>query len=170
MLHLIQRCTIARPLSQERLGVSLRFDYMGASEFEENAAARSLIAMYLQQEALQKARYADILDDQERSLRLYGLFAGNGPDEYRKALLDHIRGKRPCREPSYFPQKVLRADGMMLHAPGSLRAGLRCGEEIDCWWDLHSHVIFTFDKNFAGRLPQLVQASWQYMKLDKIAP
>ncbi|MBX9940564.1 MAG: hypothetical protein K2Y32_14990 [Candidatus Obscuribacterales bacterium] len=169
MLNMIQRCTIARPLSQERLGVSLRFDYMGASEFEQNAAARSLIAMYVQQDALQKARYTDILDEQGRSLRLYGLFADSNPEDYRRALLDHIKGKRPCREPSYFPQKVQKADGMLLQPSASARP-LRCGEDIDCWWDLHCHVIFTFDKNFAGRLSQLVQASWDYMQLAKIAP
>lgn len=170
MLHLIQRCTIARPLSQERLGVSLRFDYMGASEFEENAAARSLIAMYLQQEALQKARYADILDDQERSLRLYGLFADNGlPTSTGRRSSTTSAASAPAGNRATSEGAARRRHDAACAGQsqgGACAAAKRSTAGGTCTATSSSPSTRTLRRQGLSWR----QASWQYMKLDKIAP
>ena len=148
--YLIQRCTINRPLVNDRLSKAVKLDYMGSAEFEFGATAQSLRA--LQETANQRALITDcincITDGKGRSIRVLHAFDGPELSKYLAFIARMRNSELLLKEDSGFDPRWPRSDA-------------------DLWWDIENHVFWSFDKIFMNRLTACLAASWKYMDAQK---
>lgn len=149
--YLIQRAEILRPLkpTSTRVSEAVDLDYMGSSEFEFGATARSLRAMQAAPE-LHRHLIPDILDG-DRQLRVVSIY----DDQEMLKYIEHL--------------KAMREDRIHLKETSRFAANYTQGRYLraDFWWDIENHVMWSFDKMFMNRLCDHLRASWAYMDEQK---
>jgi hypothetical protein len=149
--YLIQRGTINWPLVHDRLSKAVSFDYMGSAEFEFGALPESLREMQKRIDSVSLTVEPRIMDG-ESTLRVLHTFTPDEYEEYLGYLLKLREGHIQTKEDPRFQKDH------------SLRSKRLC---CDFWWDIDNHVMWSFDKNFMKRLPDVLVASWKYMNEQK---
>lgn len=147
--YLIQRGTINKPFVEDRLSKAVSLDYMGSAEFEFGTLPESLQTLQSLADKISVTVEPRITGERGESLRVLHIF---GPDEYEEyfvKLMELREGRIRTKESTYFEKD---------HAIRFKH--LKC----DFWWDLNNHAMWSFDKNFMKRLPDVLAASWKYME------
>lgn len=171
--YLIQRAVIRTPLAPptERLSDSVRFDYMGSSEFEYGTMPQSLRRIEAKQEQLTICKVDDILDG-ESPLRVLSYF----DDDQFKEYVQHLRELRnsasyryPLKERSEFPLSERKPPEPPLLTPRNKRRPVYHREQTNFWWDISNDMMFSFHKEYMNRLLDHLFASFAYMNAKKAA-
>jgi hypothetical protein len=152
--YLIQRGTINTPFVEDRLSRSVSLDYMGSAEFEFGALPESLQALRAEADCISVTVEPRITGDNGASLRVLHVFGPEEYEEYVGYLLKLREGSLQTKEHTYFDLPHLKSKHFTI---------LRC----DFWWDVGNHVMWSFNKNFMKRLPDVLAASWKYMDEQK---
>lgn len=164
--YLIQRAHINNPLAPatERLGKAVRFDYMGASEFEWGALPASFRRMQAQQQKFSVRLVHDIRDE-DSPLRIFSYL----DDENFTAYVKFIR---ELREPSNNPRERIRLKERSEFSLEEKRFDERMyanrkdsykPDRANFWWDIDNDVMFSFHKMFMNRLGHHLTATFEYM-------
>lgn len=145
--YLVQRAKIRNPLvvGTERLSHAVNFDYMGSSEFEYGALAKSFRAMEGKELTL---RVFDAIAENGIPLRVLSLFQDDRFHEYGQYLLrlrNQQNGKIHLKENSGFDPDFFY------------------NKNTNFWWDIENHVMWSFHKPFMNRLTQHIHSSLKYM-------
>ena len=145
--YLIQRCRIRHPLVEGRFSEAVETEYMGSSEFEFGTMPKSLRALQAGVDNIKLTVEPSITtgENNDRRLRVLHMFNDAEYATYLEQLVLMRADKLRLKESSHFTAK--RADW----------------HRADLWWDLENHVMFSFDKVFMKRLPDVLVASWKYM-------
>jgi hemerythrin superfamily protein len=152
--YLIQRGTIKRPLGDfrnARISHAVDMDYMGSSEFEFGAMAKSLRAMEATIDKANLTVTTEIKDMNDRGLRVFHFFDQDELTQYMGYLLQLRDDKIRLKENSAF-------------AAGKVPSYM---EKIDFWWDIENQVIWSFDKQFMDHIGDNIIASLNYMNSIK---
>jgi hypothetical protein len=165
--YLIQRATIVSSRKDDfRVSEAMDLDYMGSSEFEFGATAKSLRGL---ETAFLNNRAEDgdslrISDVSEISVK-----SRSGKDKPLKVL--HCMTDEEFTE--YLPYLHNMRDGK-LHTKES--TGFESNPRwpaaytnINFWWDIENHVMWSFDHDLMRKLPLYLQNSWKYMN-EKALP
>jgi hypothetical protein len=147
--HLIQRATILNPLmpATTRLSQAVDMDYMGSSEFEFGALARSFRAM---ENGGRILRLFPNISENSIPLRVFSILTNEEFSEYGSYLL-RLRGD----------------DIRTLQERSEFNANRSSHEKANFWWDIENHVMWGFHKEFMKRVPYYVNASLAYMNAKK---
>lgn len=147
-IYLVQRGNIKHPMVDGRLSMAVGLDYMGSAEFEFGALPHSLRTLEELVDTIKMTIEPRITDDAGRSLRVLHTFSDEEYEEYFENLLKLREGKGRTKESTWFD---------VSHS--SRFKTLKC----DFWWDINNHAMWSFDKNFMKKLPDILVASWNYM-------
>ena len=150
--YLIQRGNINKPLAAPnvRLSDAVNLDYMGSSEFEFGALAKSLRAF---QGLTLKVRIVPDIVENDVPLRVLSMLSDEEFEEYVQYLLslrNEKSGKIHLQERSEFDPST------------------RSNHTIDFWWDIQNHVMWSFHKPFMKRLEDYLKVSFKYMDEQKV--
>lgn len=152
---LIQRALIQTPFADVKdatLSNSVRFDYMGAAEFEYGALPKSL--RRLRESAKDKSikvRTVKEILSKESSLRVLSRFSDSEFQEYLQHLHLLRQGQIRLKESSYFD--ITRRH----HFPTLY-------DNTDFWWDIDNDVMWSFNKVYMKKLPSYLENSFKVMK------
>lgn len=150
---LIQRAEINRPLGKAgRVSEVLDLDYMGSTEFEWGATAKSLRALQAKVNDICMTVEPSITQD-DKNLRVLHTFTADQYAEYLGYLKELRVGKRQTKECTRFEEGY----------------EFTRYSKTDFWWDIENHVMWSFDKIFMNRLGDALVASWAYMDEQKKA-
>lgn len=156
--YLIQRAKIKTPLAPEGtlLTEAIRLDYMGSAEFEFGALPDSLEALHKNRVRLRLIKVPSITDG-ERQLRVLSALS----DADFAVYVGYLKKMRKPNNGIYTKECTQFEE----RAPGT-----KFGGENDFWWDIKTHVMFSFNKLFMNRLGAHLAVSWNYMHSDEGTP
>lgn len=151
--YLIQRGRIQHLAKgiDAKFSEAVDLEYMGSSEFEFGAFAKSLRAMQAQSSALKLHKHPTIQDAGGNALFVLHAW-GPGDSETYMGYLDQLR--KGAREIS-----TKEWTNFSLDATGRV--------ETDIWIDIVNNVIWSFDQKFMMNVRSHLQASWAYMDAQK---
>lgn len=146
-IYLVQRATIKVPLAFDKstLTDSVRFDYMGSSEFEYGALPASLRRLQSNQKAI-TTFVAPIYDKKGRHLRILSYLSKEDINLYVGQLCLLRQGGIRTKERTEFSELPSMYD------------------KTDFWWDIENDVMWSFHKEYMNRLEQFLYNSWAIMK------
>lgn len=140
---MIQRARIKRPFVETvSLSSSVAFDYMGSAEFEFGALPCSLHRMKETAFAYSLRTVRSISQD-DSWLRVYSRYDQDEFNQYLQYLYD------------------LREDKIRLKEWSGFYKIKTTGYSPDFWWDIENDVMWTFEKQYAKRLPTFLQKSFE---------
>ncbi len=166
--YLIQRARINNPLAEatERLNNTVRWDYMGAAEFEFGALPESLRRMQAQKEKF-SSRVVHEIRDEDSPLRIFSYL----DDENFKIYLEYInklrnppanpRERVHLKERTEFSLEEKRFDEQYYANRKGKNAYIP--QRANFWWDITNDVMFSFHKMYMNRLGHHLTASFEYM-------
>lgn len=154
--YLIQRCMIDNPLPKKdvRFGKAIRHDYMGSSEFEWNAVPNAFVYKNLSDYKLSKVDVFEVVDGEEKQLRLFHCFNDEELAKYVAILKDLQQNQINLKEASGFDVDITTKERAKKYYA-----------KVDMWTDLDNNVIFTYHKMAANRIADWCQASKKYFGL-----
>lgn len=144
---------------------ALRFDYMGAAEFEFGALPNSLRNLRAEQKNLRM--YEVYLRGEQIPLYVYGALNEQELSDYVDLLNDLRNGTKQLKERSEFSREELIR--WRQHEAEQRIRNQKMGrkytpyETTNFWWDLTNDVLFTFDEDLADRIPVYLEGSWKVM-------
>jgi hypothetical protein len=155
--HLIQRCTIKKPLNDfkgKKLSDAVDMDYMGNSYFEFGATRKSLEALHASNFNVRRVALQQPLGGDPAATILRIAFPNHWLIDQEQAYIDFLSKLR-------FNIDNIDRD---LEEPSGFPVNCKDHEDIDLWWDIENHVIWSFDKAFMNnRLESHLKASWKHM-------
>lgn len=167
--RIIQLGKIRRPLGKythATLHQAIEMEYMGASEFEWGAPALSLRAIQAQFSLYETHKFEQVKvqkDGKVFSCRVFANFdTFEERNQYEQWLLRIQAGTLLLQEHSGF-DKPEKYDWSSPEEKQAASRGDTMPFRTDFWWDLRNHIIFSFDKQFMGRLGNHLQNSFQFM-------
>ncbi len=149
--YLVQRGKIVSPLmpATNRLSKAVDLDYMGSSEFEFGALARSFRAM---ERGARVLRIMDSISENSIPLRVFSILNDEDFESYRTYILR------------------MRVDDLRLKERTEFNADRdNSFERASFWWDIENHVMWGFHKEFMKRVPDYVNSSLAFMNAPKEA-
>lgn len=157
--RIIQTGIIRRPLNENagRMTLAIELTYMGAAEFEFGAQTSSILRMgYKHGVGELKLSTAPKestlhLPDSDTYLKLVHYLTDEELAVYIKKLEEYVAGDRRFKEYTSLAKLI---------------NGKESWGKDDFWWDLQNDVMFTFDKQFSKRIPDVLDKTITYI-LDK---
>lgn len=155
---LIQRCKSGDFNSHMKTSEYLKFDYMGAAEFEYGALPEWQREMHSKFDKL----VTRIV--QHGDQKLYVMAEPNQIDQYGEIMQRLVEGKvqtklgvRLTQKETIYVGKNMKAMFDQPHAPF----------EFDCWWDITNGLVFARSEDILSKLRITVENSVKFMNNKK---
>lgn len=150
--YLVFRSTIKDLKGTKSISESIDFDYMGSSEFEWGAPAKSRLRMwyYYINGVYRKHRVDSMKLKDGSALRVYHRFTDDDLQTYLKYLREYADGKFRMKEWIDFDNVV--------------KGTSRWNGKFDFWWDIENDCYFSFNKTAINKMPEMVEETIKRMQ------